>query len=91
MVRDARYPSEFPMIVQAISGIVCNTQKTMAFLLSRFLCRHGFLERMSVSRQCLFFSISFYVSARAGRDDTTTVTRLFVFICFFLHAGTHLN
>jgi len=28
--------SEFPMIVQAIPGIVCNTQKTMAFLLPLF-------------------------------------------------------
>lgn len=56
------------------------TQKTMAFFFFCFLCRHGFLERIRVSRLCCFCTasfVSFYVSARARRDDTTTVTRLF--------------
>jgi hypothetical protein len=34
MVQDARYPSEFPMIVQAIPGIVCKHKKLMAFPLA---------------------------------------------------------
>ena len=74
-----------PMIVQAIPGIVCKPKRWRCS--SSFLCRHGISGTMDCSGLACPFFVPFYVSARARRDDTTTVLRAIVSFPPFFFSG----
>lgn len=75
-------PPDSPMIVQAIPWHSMQTQKTTASFFP-FLCRHGFLERISVSRGLLFRNASFYFLFMFLHALEEMIPPLFM-RCFFL-------